>query len=210
MLYDDDPTTSYQPGEMSPGHSGSGTQYEMPTKSYKPDGYNSYTGLPRQYTEQRYDDYEDGGSIMGEFLFSSVVILIGFVIPYLFYLLKKLLKKLSWLSPRVLGMLDKLEPVFIKLTTKLGNRGLKAGLKTNISLRPNESTEIIRDTVSDSLKSKLYVAPNGEPDIIPNTVVEGEEYADTTKNAKIEQIIKDEYDDLLIDPHAIIRRNLKG
>ena len=147
---------------------------------------------------------------MGEFLFSSIVILIGFVVPYLFYLLKKLLKKLSWLSPRVLGMLDKLEPVFIKLTTKLSNRGLKAGLKTNISLRPNESTEIIRDTVSDSLKSKLYVAPNGEPDIIPNTVVEGEEYADTTKNAKIEQIIKDEYDDLLIDPHAIIRRNLKG
>ena len=33
MPYDDDPTTSYQPGEMSPGHSGSGTQYEMPTKS---------------------------------------------------------------------------------------------------------------------------------------------------------------------------------
>ena len=207
MPYDDDPTAGYQPGDVP----------STPTEHIKVDipvtppsqNYNYQQSNTRQYTEQRYtnDDYSDE-NVMGEFLFSIAIIAVAFIVPYIFYALKKLLKKLNFLSPRVLLMLDKLEPVFIRLATKLSRKGIKSGLKTNVPTHANEATVIVRDTLADSLREKLVVTPNGEPDVTPPPTIEGEEYANTDKPMKMPKTEPEEYD--CLDPHSIIRKNLKG
>ena len=206
MPYDDDPTAGYQPGDVPSG----------PTEHIKVDipvtppsqNYNYQQSNTKQYTTQSYsnEDYGDE-NVMGEFIFSVVIIAVAFIVPYIFYYLKKLLKRLNFLSPRVLNMLNKLEPVFIRLSIKLSRKTINTGLKTKLPTRANEATGIVRDTLSDSLREKLNVTPNGEPDETPPTI-EGEEYVNTDEAMELPkgdpEVVK------CFDPHAIIRKNLKG
>ena len=206
MPYDDDPTAGYQPGDVPSG----------PTEHIKVDipvtppsqNYNYQQSNTKQYTTQSYsnEDYGDE-NVMGEFIFSIVIIAVAFIVPYIFYYLKKLLKRLNFLSPRVLNMLNKLEPVFIRLSIKLSRKTINTGLKTKLPTRANEATGIVRDTLSDSLREKLNVTPNGEPDETPPTV-EGEEYVNTDEAMDLQNVNTDAVQ--RYDPHAIIRKNLKG
>lgn len=206
MPYDDDPTAGYQPGDVPSG----------PTEHIKVDipvtppsqNYNYQQSNTKQYTTQSYsnEDYGDE-NVMGEFIFSVVIIAVAFIVPYIFYYLKKLLKRLNFLSTRVLNMLNKLEPVFIRLTIKLSRKTINTGLKTKLPTRANEATGIVRDTLSDSLREKLNVTPNGEPDETPPTV-EGEEYVNTDEAMELPKGNTEVVE--CYNPHAIIRKNLKG
>lgn len=206
MPYDDDPTAGYQPGDVPSG----------PTEHIKVDipvtppsqNYNYQQSNTKQYTTQSYsnEDYGDE-NVMGEFIFSVVIIAVAFIVPYIFYYLKKLLKRLNFLSPRVLNMLNKLEPVFIRLSIKLSRKTINTGLKTKLPTRANEATGIVRDTLSDSLREKLNVTPNGEPDETPPTV-EGEEYVNTDEAMELPKGNTEVVE--CYNPHAIIRKNLKG
>ena len=206
MPYDDDPTAGYQPGDVPSG----------PTEHIKVDipvtppsqNYNYQQSNTKQYTTQSYsnEDYGDE-NVMGEFIFSVVIIAVAFIVPYIFYYLKKLLKRLNFLSPRVLNMLNKLEPVFIRLSIKLSRKTINTGLKTKLPTRANEATSIVRDTLSDSLREKLNVTPNGEPDETPPTV-EGEEYVNTDEAMELPKGNTEVVE--CYNPHAIIRKNLKG
>ena len=206
MPYDDDPTAGYQPGDVPSG----------PTEHIKVDipvtppsqNYNYQQSNTKQYTTQSYsnEDYGDE-NVMGEFIFSVVIIAVAFIVPYIFYYLKKLLKRLNFLSPRVLNMLNKLEPVFIRLSIKLSRKTINTGLKTKLPTRANEATGIVRDTLSDSLREKLNVTPNGEPDETPPTI-EGEDYVNTDEAMELPK--GDPEAVKCFDPHTIIRKNLKG
>ena len=226
MPYDDDPTTSYQPGGDSNSHS-SGYEEDDPTTSYSPGDYSSSTSkdygsnynsgyrTSKEYNYRDYDRYDDNNdNILGEFIFSFLVILIAFIVPYLFYFLKKGLAKLKWLSPRILVMLDKLEPVFTKLATKVGNKAVAKGTGKRVSSRPNETTEIVKDTVASSLKEKLVVDPN-LPDA-PNLDDLTNEHATYVANEDEEIVLPNKIGDQEVpyvdpmDPHSIIKRNLKG
>ena len=206
MPYDDDPTAGYQPGDV-PSEPTEHIKVDIPVTPPS-QNYNYQQSNTKQYTEHRYtnDDYGDE-NVMGEFIFSVVIIAVAFIVPYIFYFLKKLLKRLKFLSPRVLNMLEKLEPIFIRLATKLSRKAIKKHLKTDVPTRANEATSVVRDTLADSLKEKLTVTPNGEPDNIPPTV-EGEEYVNTDKPMEFENVNPDAVK--CYDPHAIIRKNLKG
>lgn len=206
MPYDDDPTAGYQPGDV-PSEPTEHIKVDIPVTPPS-QNYNYQQSNTKQYTEQRYtnDDYGDE-NVMGEFIFSVAIIAVAFIVPYIFYFLKKLLKRLNMLSPRVLNMLEKLEPIFIRLATKLSRKAIKKHLKTDVPTRANEATSVVRDTLADSLKEKLTVTPNGEPDNIPPTV-EGEEYVNTDKPMEFENVNPDAVK--CYDPHAIIRKNLKG
>lgn len=226
MPYDDDPTTSYQPGGDSSSYS-SGYEEDDPTTSYSPGGYSSSTSkdygsnyntnnyrTSKEYNYRDYDRYDDNNdNILGEFIFSFLVILIAFIVPYLFYFLKKGLAKLKWLSPRVLTMLEKLEPVFIKLATKVGNKAVAKGTGKKVSSRPNETAEIVKDTVADSLKEKLVVDPTIPP--APNIDDLPKDYETYVTNED-EEIVLPKIGDQEVpfvnpmDPHSIIKRNLKG
>lgn len=202
MPYDDDPTAGYQPGDVPSENLQIDIPVTPPSKNY-----NYQQSNTKQYTTQTYsnDDYSDE-NVMGEFIFSVVIIAVAFIVPYIFYYLKKLLKRLNFLSPRVLLMLDKLEPVFVRLATKLFRKAIKTKLKTNLPTRANETASIVRDTLSDSLKEKLVVTPNGEPDETPPTI-EGEEYVNTDQPMDLPQANPEAIK--CFDPHAIIRKNLK-
>ena len=206
MPYDDDPTAGYQPGDV-PSEPTEHIKVDIPVTPPS-QNYNYQQSNTKQYTEQRYtnDDYGDE-NVMGEFIFSVVIIAVAFIVPYIFYYLKKLLKRLNFLSPRVLNMLNKLEPVFTRLAIKLSRKAIKTKLKTNLPTRANEATSIVRDTLSDSLREKLNVTPNGEPDETPPTV-EGEEYVNTDEAMELPKA--DTESVKCLNPHAIIRKNLKG
>ena len=206
MPYDDDPTAGYQPGDV-PSEPTEHIKVDIPVTPPS-QNYNYQQSNTKQYTEQRYtnDDYGDE-NVMGEFIFSVVIIAVAFIVPYIFYFLKKLLKRLNFLSPRVLNMLEKLEPIFIRLATKLSRKAIKKHLKTDVPTRANEATSVVRDTLADSLKEKLTVTPNGEPDEIPPTI-EGEDYVNTDKPMELQNVNPDAVK--RFDPHAIIRKNLKG
>ena len=227
MPYDDDPTASYQPGGDSSSYS-SGYEEDDPTTSYSPGGYSSSTSkdygsnyntnnyrTSKEYNHRDYDQYDDNNdNILGEFIFSFLVILIAFIVPYLFYFLKKGLAKLKWLSPRILVMLDKLEPVFTKLATKVGHKVVAKGTGKRVSSRPNETTEIVKDTVASSLKEKLVVDPNMPA--TPNLDDLTNEHATYVANEDEEIVLPNKIDDQEVpfvnpmDPHSIIKRNLKG
>lgn len=206
MPYDDDPTASYQPGDI-PSEPTEHIKVDIPVTPPS-QNYNYQQSNTKQYTTQSYsnEDYGDE-NVMGEFIFSVVIIAVAFIVPYIFYYLKKLLKRLSFLSPRVLNMLEKLEPVFTRLAIKLARKTINTGLKTKLPTRANEATSIVRDTLSDSLKEKLVVTPNREPDETPPTI-EGEEYVNTDEQMELPkgdpEVVK------CYNPHAIIRKNLKG
>ena len=206
MPYDDDPTAGYQPGDV-PSEPTEHIKVDVPVTPPS-QNYNYQQSNTKQYTEQRYtnDDYGDE-NVMGEFIFSVVIIAVAFIVPYIFYFLKKLLKRLNFLSPRVLNMLEKLEPIFIRLATKLSRKAIKKHLKTDVPTRANEATSVVRDTLADSLREKLTVTPNGEPDEIPPTI-EGEDYVNTDKPMEFENVNPEAVK--CYDPHAIIRKNLKG
>lgn len=254
---DDDPTVNYQPGGMPTGGSPMGN---LNTNSgYNGNGYSGNSGqvnvqvnnfshqnmstpYTNSYTEQsmNYNSYrdDDNDSIMGEFLFSIALIAVAFIVPHIFFLVKKLLKRLHWLSPRVLRMLDKLETVFLKTTTKLSNRGIGKVLHLKGGFQGHEAAFIVKDTLGESLKEKLYVAPDDPHEVnYAPPPIEGEEYVNPNvepdipfnqpSNVKCSQKSKqyqEEYqeasycelhfktvvdEDDPSDPHAIIRRNLK-
>ena len=226
---DDDPTANYSPGDVGTnmqvdnknttnGYNGHGYTGNPGQTNVQVNNYNSYqstsTPYSNTYTEQRINtDYRDtdNDNIFG---------------------VKKLLKRLHWLSPRVLKMMDRLEVVFLKVATKLSNRGVGKVLHTKAPLQGHESAFIVKDTLDESLKEKLYVAPDlpGEESYVPPTI-EGEEYVNTnveanmqnvstSSSSSVKQVCKDlTADDLHFktevdeddpsDPHAIIRRNLK-
>ena len=206
MPYDDDPTAGYQPGDV-PSEPTEHIKVDIPVTPPS-QNYNYQQSNTKQYTTQSYsnEDYSDE-NVMGEFIFSVVIIAVAFIVPYIFYFLKKLLKRLNFLSPRVLNMLNKLEPVFTRLAIKLSRKTINTGLKTKLPTRANEATSIVRDTLSDSLREKLNVTPNGEPDEIPPTI-EGEDYVNTDKPMEFPNANTDSVK--CFDPHAIIRKNLKG
>ena len=247
---DDDPTANYSPGDVGTnmqvdnknttnGYNGHGYTGNPGQTNVQVNNYNSYqstsTPYSNTYTEQRINtDYRDtdNDNILGEFIFSLAIIAVAFIVPYIFFGVKKLLKRLHWLSPRVLKMMDRLEVVFLKVATKLSNRGVGKVLHTKAPLQGHESAFIVKDTLDESLKEKLYVAPDlpGEESYVPPTI-EGEEYVNTnveanmqnvstSSSSSVKQVCKDlTADDLHFktevdeddpsDPHAIIRRNLK-
>lgn len=228
MPYDDDPTTSYQPGGDSSSYS-PGYEEDDPTTSYSPGGYSSSTSkdygsnyntnnyrTSKEYNYRDYDRYDDDNNdnILGEFIFSFLVILIAFIVPYLFYFLKKGLAKLKWLSPRILVMLDKLEPVFTKLATKVGHKVVAKGTGKRVSSRPNETTEIVKDTVASSLKEKLVVDPNmpATPNLDDLTKDHATYVANEDEEIELPNKINDQEVPFVnpMDPHSIIKRNLKG
>ena len=206
MPYDDDPTAGYQPGDV-PSEPTEHIKVDIPVTPPS-QNYNYQQSNTKQYTTQSYgnEDYGDE-NVMGEFIFSVVIIAVAFIVPYIFYFLKKLLKRLNFLSPRVLNMLNKLEPVFTRLAIKLSRKTINTGLKTKLPTRANEATSIVRDTLSDSLREKLNVTPNGEPDETP-PAIEGEDYVNTDKPMELPKADPDKIK--CFDPHAIIRKNLKG
>lgn len=206
MPYDDDPTAGYQPGDV-PSEPTEHIKVDIPVTPPS-QNYNYQQSNTKQYTTQSYsnEDYGDE-NVMGEFIFSVVIIAVAFIVPYIFYYLKKLLKRLNFLSPRVLNMLNKLEPVFTRLAIKLSRKTINTKLKTNLPTRANETTSIVRDTLSDSLREKLNVTPNGEPDETPPTI-EGEEYVNTDETMELPKA--DTESVKCLNPHAIIRKNLKG
>ena len=206
MPYDDDPTAGYQPGDV-PSEPTEHIKVDIPVTPPS-QNYNYQQSNTKQYTTQSYsnEDYGDE-NVMGEFIFSIVIIAVAFIVPYIFYYLKKLLKRLNFLSPRVLNMLNKLEPVFIRLSIKLSRKTINTGLKTKLPTRANEATGIVRDTLSDSLREKLNVTPNGEPDETPPTV-EGEDYVNTDEAMELPKGNTEVVE--CYNPHAIIRKNLKG
>ena len=206
MPYDDDPTAGYQPGDV-PSEPTEHIKVDIPVTPPS-QNYNYQQSNTKQYTTQSYsnEDYGDE-NVMGEFIFSVVIIAVAFIVPYIFYYLKKLLKRLNFLSPRVLNMLNKLEPVFTRLAIKLSRKTINTGLKTKLPTRANEATSIVRDTLSDSLKEKLNVTPNGEPDETPPTI-EGEEYVNTDETMELPKGNTEAME--RYNPHAIIRKNLKG
>ena len=251
---DDDPTANYTPGDMGSnmqmdnkntangynghGYTGNSGQVNVQVNNFSHQNMstpytNSYTEQSMNYTSYRDDDNDN---IMGEFVFSIALIAVAFIVPHIFFGIKKLLKRLHWLSPRVLKMIDRLEAVFLKVATKLSNRGVGKVLHTKGHLQGHESAFIVKDTLDESLKEKLYVAPDlpGEESYVPPTI-EGEEYANTnveasmqnvntSSNSSVKQEIKEDFkeftaDDLHFktevdeddpsDPHAIIRKYLK-
>lgn len=251
---DDDPTANYTPGDMggnvqvdnkntTNGYSGHGYTGNSGQTNVQVNNYNNYqstsTPYTNTYTEQSVNpDYRDtdNDNILGEFVFSIALIAVAFIVPHIFFGIKKLLKRLHWLSPRVLKMIDRLEVVFLKVATKLSNRGVGKVLHTKGPLQGHESAFIVKDTLDESLKEKLYVAPDlpGEESYVPPTI-EGEGYANTNVeasmqnvntscNTSVKQEIKEDFkeftaDDLHFktdvdeddpsDPHAIIRKYLK-
>ena len=206
MPYDDDPTAGYQPGDV-PSEPTEHIKVDIPVTPPS-QNYNYQQSNTKQYTTQSYsnEDYGDE-NVMGEFIFSVVIIAVAFIVPYIFYYLKKLLKRLNFLSPRVLNMLNKLEPVFTRLAIKLSRKTINTGLKTKLPTKANEATSIVRDTLSDSLREKLNVTPNGEPDETPPTI-EGEDYVNTDETMELPKGNTEAME--RYNPHAIIRKNLKG
>ena len=168
----DDPTVNYKGPVQAPMDNtmGATQQQVAPTPSMNPnmnnyDPTSSYNGGYNYQSNVGYNNYNNynsspNDSIWGEFIFQILFIIVIFLTPYLFYLLKKVLFKCNWLSPRIAGMLERLEPVFTRMFQKVGGKYLSKKLHTNINVMPAESTAIVADTITDSLREKLKVDPN--------------------------------------------------
>lgn len=168
----DDPTVNYKGPVQAPMDNtmGATQQQVAPTPSMNPNmnnydpttSYNSGYNYQSNVGYNNYNNYNSSpnDSIWGEFIFQILFIIVIFLTPYLFYLLKKVLFKCNWLSPRIAGMLERLEPVFTRMFQKVGGKYLSKKLHTNINVIPAESTAIVADTITDSLREKLKVDPN--------------------------------------------------
>lgn len=168
----DDPTVNYKGPVQAPMDNtmGATQQQVAPTPSMNPNmnnydpttSYNSGYNYQSNVGYNNYNNYNSSpnDSIWGEFIFQILFIIVIFLTPYLFYLLKKVLFKCNWLSPRIAGMLERLEPVFTRMFQKVGGKYLSKKLHTNINVMPAESTAIVADTITDSLREKLKVDPN--------------------------------------------------
>lgn len=168
----DDPTVNYKGPVQAPMDNtmGATQQQVAPTPSMNPNmnnydpttSYNSGYNYQSNVGYNNYNNYNSSpnDSIWGEFIFQILFIIVIFLTPYLFYLLKKMLFKCNWLSPRIAGMLERLEPVFTRMFQKVGGKYLSKKLHTNINVMPAESTAIVADTITDSLREKLKVDPN--------------------------------------------------
>lgn len=163
----DDPTVNYKGPVQAPMDNTMGTTQQVvpnpnmnnydPTTSYN-GGYNYQSNVGYN----NYNNYNStpNDSIWGEFIFQILFIIVIFLTPYLFFILKKALLKFNWLSPRIATMLERLEPVFTRMFQKVGGKLLSKKLKVNVPTMPAESTTIVAETISDSLKEKLKVDPN--------------------------------------------------
>jgi len=167
----DDPTVNYKGPVQAPMDNTMGTtQQVVPNPNMNPNmnnydpttSYNSGYNYQSNVGYNNYNNYNSSpnDSIWGEFIFQILFIIVIFLTPYLFFILKKALLKFNWLSPRIATMLERLEPVFTRMFQKVGGRFLSKKLHTNINAMPAESTTIVAETISDSLKEKLKVDPN--------------------------------------------------
>lgn len=168
----DDPTVNYKGPVQAPMDNtmGATQQQVAPTPSMNPNmnnydpttSYNSGYNYQSNVGYNNYNNYNStpNDSIWGEFIFQILFIIVIFLTPYLFFILKKMLFKCNWLSPRIAGMLERLEPVFTRMFQKVGGKYLSKKLHTNINVMPAESTAIVADTITDSLREKLKVDPN--------------------------------------------------
>lgn len=126
--------------------------------------YGPYNGGPYQQYQQ-YQEQPSSPShvnyIITDLLFQVSLVALAFIVPYLFYLLKKLLKKLNLLTPRVLRVIDKIQHIFYR-TTQTFSR-LKVGKFTGNKIRgEKEVTSVITTEIVDGMQEEYVVEPNKE------------------------------------------------
>lgn len=96
--------------------------------------------------------------VMTDVYFQFFLLSLAIIVPLFFYLIRKLFKSLGWYTHRVAKMLDKLQKLFRKSIAKATSARLKKqGVKTTLN---NQATEIVADTIEDTLNEKFYVEPD--------------------------------------------------
>ena len=140
-----------------------------PTITYPTDNFSSafkqeqkVTSTTNQYsTYVPENNYPSGGGFsMIEIWFQVILIALAFIVPSLFWLVKKFLKSLGLLSPIVIRILDRVQGVFHRLITKL--TGGKVSSIAGKSVATLETTRIVNEEIEAGFKEDFYVAPNDE------------------------------------------------
>lgn len=92
---------------------------------------------------------------MVEFYFYGLIITIGFLVPLVFNLLKRLIKKLGFLNPKVEETLDKLKVKATESATKAGEKYINKKFNTNKKVPTTGVAVDIANQITKSIDKKF-------------------------------------------------------
>ena len=142
-------------------------QTTAPNPTFPIDNPSSYLKQQGTQTTNQYSTYAPEnnqppttGFTMMEIWFQVILIALAFIVPSLFWVVKRFLKALGLLSPIVIRILDRVQGVFHRLITKI--TGGKVSGIAGKGVTTLETTRIINEEIEAGFKDDFYVAPNDE------------------------------------------------